>query len=86
MKIRLKRLEKRPSETWIRGKQEAQEREPDVLILTEAAEYLRISPTLLYKKVRTREVPCTKIGRKYVFSRDVLANWLNASIETAQET
>lgn len=60
--------------------------EPDVLVLEEAAKYLRISPTLLRRKVRAREVPYTKLGRRYVFSRDVLADWLNASMRATLET
>lgn len=71
--FKLNRLKKRTT---------AQEEEPDVLVLTEAAKYLRVSPSLLYRMARERSVPCTKLGRRYVFTRDALTKWLQDSMNS----
>lgn len=41
----------------------------DLLTLDEAARYLRVGRTCLYERVRTGEIPATKLGRAWVFSR-----------------
>lgn len=49
---------------------------PDVLTIDEAAQYLRISKSSLYKFAQERKIPCQKVGRHWRFSRLALSTWL----------
>ena len=85
-KIRLKRTENKVAEPPQLGTTIQTARDPDILTLAEAARFLRISPSLLYKLARERTTPCARLGRKYVFSRSTLTKWLVARMETTNET
>lgn|GEM_PF-4850854 len=81
MKIKLKRGSGAPNVARQLGNKVERESEPDFLVLSEAAEYMRVSTATLYKLALARKVPCTRVGRKYIFSRDRLAEWLSANID-----
>ena len=51
----------------------------DVLSLTEAARFLRISPVTLGRRVRAGEVPGKKVGNQWRFSREAMTRWLQTS-------
>ena len=48
----------------------------EVLNPQEAAEYIRISKTTLYKLLRTGEIPATKFGNQWRISKTVLDEFL----------
>ncbi|WP_207540087.1 helix-turn-helix transcriptional regulator [Sabulicella rubraurantiaca] len=54
---------------------------PDVLTLREAAAFLRLSERALYDLARRRRVPSVQLGGKWLFPRDLLAQWLSAQAE-----
>ena len=47
------------------------------LTMKEAAEYLGISYWLLNQLVRRREIPCSKVGGKFLFRVQVLEEYLS---------
>jgi excisionase family DNA binding protein len=49
---------------------------PDVMTLTEVAEYLRIPKSTAYKLCQERKIPGQKVGRHWRFRRDVIDGWL----------
>ena len=53
----------------------------DHLLLTvpEACEFLRISRNTLYRRVEERAIPHVRLGRKILFPRHALEQWLEAS-------
>ena len=57
---------------------------PDVLTIDEAARYLRISKSSLYKLAQERKIPCQKVGRHWRFSRIALGTWLGESHPKSQ--
>ena len=48
------------------------------LTMKEAAEYLGISYWLINQLVRRREIPCSKVGGKFLFRVQVLNEYLNS--------
>lgn len=47
------------------------------LTMKEAAEYLGISYWLINKLVRRRQIPCSKVGGKFLFRVQALDEYLN---------
>jgi excisionase family DNA binding protein len=52
----------------------------ELLTTTEAADYLRIKERKLYELIAERQVPCTKVTGKWLFSRADLDRWLLAGM------
>ena len=52
----------------------------DLLTTAEAADYLRLKERKLYELVAERQVPCTKVTGKWLFSRSDLDRWLLAGM------
>lgn len=48
----------------------------EVMTLEEAAEYLKVHPTTLYRLVRRGQVPGRKMGGSWRFHRSGLEAWL----------
>ena len=48
------------------------------LTMKEAAEYLGISYWLLNQLVRRRQIPCSKVGGKFLFRVQVLEEYLSS--------
>ena len=46
-----------------------------ILRLTEAAEYLRVHPSTMYRLLKRRALPYFKIGGEYRFAQDALDKW-----------
>lgn len=44
----------------------------------EAAKYVKVSTSLIYKLIRKKAIPFTKIESKYLFSKENLDNWLES--------
>jgi len=49
---------------------------PEVMTIDEAAKYLRIPLSSLYRLAQEGKVPCQKVGRHWRFHRQSLANWI----------
>lgn len=56
---------------------ELQKVQRTTLTMKEAAEYLGISYWLINQLVRGREIPCSKVGGKFLFRVQVLDDYLN---------
>ena len=56
---------------------ELQKVQRTTLTVKEAAEYLGISYWLINQLVRRREIPCSKVGGKFLFRVQVLDDYLN---------
>src|SRR5262245_8139431 len=48
----------------------------DLLTTAEAADYLRLKERKLYELIADRQIPCTKVTGKWLFSRTDLDRWL----------
>jgi len=53
--------------------------EVPVLMVDEAAEYLRIPKSSLYKLAKEGKIPCQKVGRHWRFHRETIDRWLGGS-------
>jgi excisionase family DNA binding protein len=51
-------------------------KEPDILTVEEAAEYLRIKRSTVYKWVRQGKIPFHRVGASIRFSRRILLEWI----------
>lgn len=49
----------------------------DILTAEEAAEYLRMALSTLYRYMRGGKVPCFKVGNQWRFKRSVLDRWMD---------
>ena len=56
--------------------------EVPVLTVDEAAKYLRIPKSSLYKLAQEGKIPCQKVGRHWRFHRTAIDNWLSNSKNT----
>lgn len=52
---------------------------PEIMTIGEAAQYLRISSSSLYKLAQDGRVPCQKVGRHWRFRREAIDRWLEAA-------
>ena len=57
---------------------ELQKVQRTTLTMTEAAEYLGISYWLINQLVRRKEIPCSKVGGKFLFRVQVLDEYLSS--------
>ena len=48
----------------------------DLMTTREIAEYLRIKERKVYELVREREIPCTRVGGKWLFPKQLIEVWL----------
>jgi excisionase family DNA binding protein len=49
---------------------------PEIMLIGEAAAYLRISTSSLYKLAQKGRIPCQKVGRHWRFRRKAIDKWL----------
>jgi excisionase family DNA binding protein len=47
-----------------------------LLTLAEVCDWLQMSPQVVKKLCRNRQIPCMKIGKFWRFSREELTTWL----------
>lgn len=52
------------------------------LTVKEVSEMLGISNAKIYEMVRTKQIPCIKVGSRVVFHEDVLREWMGAATVT----
>lgn len=57
---------------------ELQKVQRTTLTMKEAAEYLGISYWLINQLVRRKEIPCSKVGGKFLFRAQVLDEYLSS--------
>jgi excisionase family DNA binding protein len=50
------------------------------MTLEEAGEYLRLSKVTMYRLVTKKKIPVSKVGRKYLFSREKLDQWVEGKV------
>jgi excisionase family DNA binding protein len=50
---------------------------PEIMTIGEAAKYLRISLSSLYKIAQNGRIPCQKVGRHWRFRRQSIDRWLD---------
>ena len=50
---------------------------PEIMTITESAQYLRISLSSLYKLAQEGRIPCQKVGRHWRFRRETIDRWLD---------
>jgi excisionase family DNA binding protein len=55
--------------------------ESEVLTIVEAASYLRIPKSTIYKLAQQGRLPCQKVGRHWRFHRDAIEGWLKQTRE-----
>lgn len=53
----------------------------EVLTAEEAAEYLRMALSTLYRTMREGKIPCFKVGNRWRFKRSVLNQWMERMSE-----
>jgi excisionase family DNA binding protein len=49
----------------------------ELMTATELAEYLRISKASVYRLVRQKQIPVSKVGRQLRFRKDTVDVWLS---------
>ncbi|MCC6950815.1 MAG: helix-turn-helix domain-containing protein [Phycisphaerales bacterium] len=54
---------------------------PEVMTISDLAEYLQVSKSSLYKLVQQGKVPGQKVGKHWRFRKDTVDQWLSASSE-----
>ncbi|MFD0976810.1 helix-turn-helix domain-containing protein [Salinimicrobium gaetbulicola] len=70
-------LKKLASELYQLSKKEAEENnQEDILNAKQAAKLLDLSPATIYGKTHRNEIPFFKQGKKLLFSRAALIEWL----------
>jgi len=55
----------------------------EIMNVKELAEYLGVSRSKIYKLIREKKVPASKIGRQYKFSKQVIDAWLKENLITS---
>ena len=57
----------------------------DVMTVSEVAQYLRVNPQTVYRKVKAGELPTLRIGRAIRFRRAELDAWLKEGASPNRE-
>ena len=52
------------------------ERRPRLMNTGEVAKYLRVSRSLIYRMAREGQIPALKVGRKWLFRKETIEQWL----------
>jgi excisionase family DNA binding protein len=60
------------------SKKEKEKKEDNLYTVKETADFLKISTSLVYKLIKQKQIPYTKISGKYLFQKDNLQNWMNS--------
>ena len=56
----------------------------EVLTLSEAAQFLRVSERTLWSRAKANDVPHAKVGSQYRFTRGQLTKWLESQSTTSK--
>ena len=52
---------------------------PEVMTAAEVAEFLRLNPKTVYAAVNAGQLPGRRVGKRVVFWRDALLDWLRSN-------
>ncbi|MDO8432697.1 MAG: helix-turn-helix domain-containing protein [Candidatus Binatus sp.] len=52
------------------------ERYPEILTVTQLAEYLQCDKSTIYRLIKSGEIPAFRVGSNWRFRREVIAQWL----------
>ena len=66
-------------EEFLHELQPKEQQENQLLSITEAAEFLKVSVAALYTKVSRKEIPVSKPGKRLYFNKTELKKWILAS-------
>lgn len=58
---------------------------PEVLNIEDAAKFLGVSPRTLSESVDELKIPYRRIGRKHIFARDCLVEWVKEGANAESE-
>jgi excisionase family DNA binding protein len=58
---------------------------PEIMTITETAQYLRISLSSLYKLAQEGKIPAQKVGKHWRFHRQTITAWIAAGKFDFQE-
>jgi len=50
--------------------------------IKDLSDYLRIGKSKIYALIRSRQIPASRIGRQYRFSKEVIDSWLRERLIT----
>lgn len=50
----------------------------NLLTVKEAAKYLKVSSSMIYKLIKNKKIPFAKIESKYLFSKSKLDEWVDS--------
>ena len=53
-----------------------------IMDIKELSTYLGIGKSKIYSLIKDKQIPASKIGRQYRFSKDIIDNWLKETIVT----
>jgi excisionase family DNA binding protein len=54
----------------------------EVMDIKDLAQYLSIGKSKIYALIRARQIPASRIGRQYRFSKEVVDSWLKERLIT----
>jgi excisionase family DNA binding protein len=54
----------------------------EVMDIKDLADYLSIGKSKIYAMIRARQIPASRIGRQYRFSKEVVDSWLRERLIT----
>lgn len=57
----------------------------EVMSIAEAAEFLTISPAYLYRLINQGVIPCVRLGKRAVFLKSSLIEWLKQQVSCSTE-
>ena len=57
----------------------------DIMSIKELSRYIGVSTSKIYQLVRQQNIPASKIGRQYKFSKEIIDAWLKENLITKKE-
>lgn len=57
----------------------------DVMSIRELSKYIGLSRSKIYRLIREKKIPASRIGRQYKFAKGVIDSWLKENIITKSE-
>jgi excisionase family DNA binding protein len=50
---------------------------PQVMNVSEVADYLRVAPATIYRLAQAGKIPCGKVGRAWRFRKETIDRWIS---------
>ncbi|MDI6641416.1 MAG: helix-turn-helix domain-containing protein [Elusimicrobiota bacterium] len=57
---------------------------PEVMDVKQLSQYLRMGRSKIYRLIKTKKIPASRIGRQYRFSKEVIDHWLKEKLITVE--